>query len=97
MKKVYEAWQYDEECIVISFSTAEAIQKELAQGLIPKHAILLHRFEADYWEEAQQIHYDKMGWGKYKPMGEPKECPNDCGAMFYPEGSGECPNCGNIC
>jgi hypothetical protein len=38
-----------------------------------------------------------MDWGAYKPMGEAKECPNGYGSMFYPEGSGECPNFGKIC
>lgn len=98
MKKLYEAWQYEGEYAgVIAFAEAEGIRKEMEQGLIPKDAKLLHQVEASYWEEAQALHYLKLGWGKYKPEGEAKECPHSCGAMFYPEGSGECPNCGRIC
>lgn len=96
MKKQYEAWQFDEGC-EITFAESQSIKMHFAHGLIPKDAILLHRVEAENWEEAMQLHYLKMDWGDYKPMGEAKECPNNCGAMFYPEGSGECPNCGNIC
>lgn len=96
MKKLYEAWQYDNKC-VIAFGEAENIKIQIAQGELPKDAKLLHQIEAEFWEEAQRLHYLKMNWGEYKPMGEAKECPNGCGAMFYPEGSGECPNCGNIC
>src|SRR5215213_6183254 len=97
MKKVYEAWQYDECCTIIVFGKSESIKSQFAQGLKPSDAEPLHTIEACYYEEAMQLHYDKMGWGKYNPLGEAKECPNNCGAMFYPEGSGECPNCGNIC
>lgn len=96
MKKLYEAWQYDDGC-TITFGEVENIKAQFVQGLIPINAKLLHRVEADFNEEAMQLHYDKMGWGEYRPMGEAKECPNQCGAMFYPEGSGECPNCGQIC
>jgi hypothetical protein len=96
MKKLYEAWQYDDGG-VIAFDEAEGIRQEMTQGLIPKDAKLLHQIEAEYWEEAQTLHYLKMDWGEYKPEGEAKECPNSCRSMFYPEGSGECPNCGRIC
>ncbi len=96
MKKLFEAWQYDDGCIT-AFSTAEGIKADKACGVIPEDAKLLHQVEAETWEEAQTLHYIKMNWGEYKPVGEAKECPNKCGAMFYPEGSGECPNCGHIC
>jgi hypothetical protein len=96
MSKIYEAWQSDDGCETI-FGTVEGIKQQMEQGLMPKNAKLLHRLEAGYYEEAMTKYYEIMGWGKYKPEGEPKECPNGCGAMFYPKGSGECPNCGRIC
>jgi hypothetical protein len=96
MKRLYQAWQYDDGCVT-ALGEAEGIKEEIAQGLMPKDAKLLHQFEAETWEEAQTLHYIEMDWRAYKPMGEAKECPNNCGAMFYPEGSGECPNYGRIC
>jgi hypothetical protein len=96
MRKVYEAWQGDAGCS-ITFAPVENIQQQRANGLLPEDARLLYRVEADTWEEAMAVHYIKMGWSPYVPEGEPKECPRGCGAMFYPQGSGECPNCGRIC
>jgi hypothetical protein len=94
MKKIYEAWQ-DETCI--AFAEQERIKWDKSKGILSEEAKFLHRVEADTWEEAMTIHYQKMGWSPYKPEGEAIECPNNCGATFYPEGSGECPNCGDIC
>jgi hypothetical protein len=51
MKKLYEAWQFDDGC-VIAFAEAEGIRKEIEQGLIPKDANLLHQIEAQTFEEA---------------------------------------------
>jgi hypothetical protein len=96
MKKVYEAWQ-DEPTCSITFAPPEAIQQERATGSISDGAKLLYRVEADTFEEALAVHHIKMGWRPFVPMGEATECPRGCGAMFYPEGSGECPKCGPIC
>jgi len=41
-------------------------------------------------------YHELMGWADYKPMGAVQNCPNDCGSVFYPEGSGECRNCGKV-
>lgn len=57
---------------------------------------LLWRIEAATSEEASAIHHLRLGWEPYKPIGEAAPCPK-CGAMFYPEGSGECWRCGPIC
>jgi hypothetical protein len=46
MKKLYEAWQYDDEyACVITFAEAEGIRKEIEQGQFPRDAKLLHRVE----------------------------------------------------
>jgi hypothetical protein len=58
--------------------------------------VLLWRIEAATPEEALAIHHLRLGFEPYKPMGEPAPCPK-CGAIFYPEGSGECWRCGKIC
>jgi hypothetical protein len=96
MKKVYEAWD-DEPDGGITLAEVNIIQTNLANGLLSKDARLLHRIEADTFEEAQAVHNIKMGWSPFVPEGKPKACPQNCGAVFYPEGSGECPNCGRIC
>jgi len=67
------------------------------QGISQVNSCVLQVFKTKYWEEVQTLHYLKMDWGEYKTEGEAKECPNGCGALFYPEGSGECRNCGKIC
>jgi hypothetical protein len=95
MRKVYEAWQ-DESTCSITFALQEVIEQERARGTISEEAKFLHRVEADTHEEAMAVHHIKMGWGPYVPMGEASGCPRGCGAMFYPGGSGECPNCGKI-
>ena len=95
MKKIYEAWE-DEEGCSITFCTVEGIKDQRVKGLLSEKAKLLHRVEAETWEEAMSAHNIKMGWSPYVPVGESHECPRGCGAMYYPEGSGECPNCGNL-
>lgn len=91
MKKIYEAWTDDG----VLFSTVEGIAWHRQKGLLGESARFLHRVDADTHEEAMAVHHLKMGWEPYKP-GKPAVCPY-CGAYFYPEGSGECPNCGPVC
>jgi hypothetical protein len=96
MKKIYEVWSDDDGC-QISISTVEGIAQQFARGALSEKAVLLHRIEADTYEEAMSERNRLMDWEPYKPGGEAMDCPNACGAKFYPEGSGECPNCGDIC
>jgi hypothetical protein len=93
MKKVYEAWTEDGS---VTFTLVENIPDLRQRGLIKPDAKFLHRIEADTFEEALAVHYLRRGM-EFQPTGKPAKCPNDCGAYFYPEGSGECPNCGPIC
>jgi hypothetical protein len=67
-----------------------------AKGLIPDDAELLWEIEAATLEEARAIYHLRMGFEPYVPMGEWEPCPK-CGAVFYPEGSGQCWRCGPIC
>jgi len=94
MRYKFEAWADDEG---ITFATVEGIKWQRDKGLLGKNPKLLHVIEADTPEEASAVHHIKMGWEPYKPMGEAKACPKGCGSCFYPEGSGECPKCGEIC
>ncbi|HEV2799816.1 MAG TPA: hypothetical protein VGW12_04930 [Pyrinomonadaceae bacterium] len=97
MKKVYEAWRDEQNSTITTFAPPEAIEQERAAGEISGKAVFLYRVEADTFEEAMAVHHIKMGWEPFVPMGEAEECPRGCGVTFYPEGSGECPNCGPVC
>lgn len=89
MKKRFIAW---------SDSTDDGIGMTIEENFKPSAtSTILYEIEADTWEEAQAVHHVKMGWGPYLPGGNPAPCPNDCGSIYYPEGSGECPGCGKIC
>jgi len=96
MKKIYEAWEDEENCYM-PFAAAEGILEDRSRGLISANAKFLFRVEADTWEEALAVRNIKMGWSPYIPEGKPQSCPRECGSIFCPEGSGECPNCGKIC
>jgi len=91
MKKIYEAWEDPgDNSYALSKKSADDMRGKL--GLGPE-ARLLYQIEADSFEEAAAIHTLRMGWSPYCPSGEAEPCPQ-CGANFYPEGSGECWRCG---
>jgi hypothetical protein len=95
MRKTYEAW-IDEQEQCITFGDLDNIQWHRSHGGLRPVAKLLHRIEADTPEEAHEVHHIRMGWEPYVPMGDAAPCPKGCGALYYPHGSGECPNCGPI-
>ena len=95
--KRYEAWEELDGARSISFSTTEGIEIEKKNGLLSKNAKLIHVITAATFEEAKSIYNLRMGFAPYRPQGEPRECPNICGAFFYPESSDECPYCGKVC
>jgi len=68
----------------------------LQQGAIEKDAVFVSRIDADTMEEALAVQDLRLGRKPFEPNGEPKKCPNGCGAYYYPDGSGQCPNCGEI-
>lgn len=45
MKKIYKAWRYEDDCI-IAFAEIDGIKAQIAQGIIPKDAKLLHQVKA---------------------------------------------------
>lgn len=67
-----------------------------SKGLLPADAELLWEIEADTVEEASAIYHLRMGFEPFQPQGDWAPCPK-CGAVFYPEGSGQCWRCGPIC
>ena len=88
----YEAWETEDGTAFFSSAQFEELRANPAMLLKKK----LYEFEAATGEEASSIHNLRMGFGPYKPMGEPQPCPK-CSAWFYPEGSGQCWRCGPIC
>lgn len=91
--KDYEVWIESDSA---TLSTAAGIRWQKEKGLIGKGAELLHKFSAASPEEANAIYHLRMGWEPYRPVGDPALCPNNCGSYYYPNGSGVCPNCGEI-
>lgn len=94
-RRTYEVWR-EEDNIGTTTCRAEDVKDNLARGLMGERPVFQHSIEADTFEEAIAISHLRRGSEPYRPEGEPKPCPNGCGAMFYPEGSGQCPNCGQI-
>jgi hypothetical protein len=88
----YEAWRDPADGSVL-LTTGEEARRQRAAGLLSAAAELAWRFEAATWEEANAIHSLRMGWEPYRPAGRPAPCPA-CGAMYYPEGSAQCWQCG---
>ena len=98
INKTLEAWEVrDDKTVDITFGSSESIKVARENGSLSEVAVLLHSITSDTYENAAIKHHELMGWGPYRPMGVATPCPNDCGADFYPEGSGECPNCGKVC
>ena len=92
MKTKYEAWETEDGAALLPSEQMEKWRTNPAMRLVKK----LYEIEAATGEEASAIHYLRMGFGPYKPAGEPEPCPK-CGAWFYPQGSGQCWRCGQIC
>ena len=95
MRTTYEAW-LDEQEQCITFGDLANIQWHRSHGGLGSAAKLLHRIDADTPEEAMAVHHIKMGWAPFIPSGEAARCPRGCGACYYPQGSGQCPNCGLV-
>ncbi len=91
------SWQaWDDPNGGITFVPSESIGELRKSGLLSAQAVLRHRVSAMTGEQAMMQHFLLMGWEPYKPQGASCACPNGCGAEYYPEGYGDCPNCGHI-
>ena len=92
MIQTYEAWQ-DPRDGSVTFGLATDLAAQRAKGLVSQEARLLYRIDAPTHEEAMAIHHLRMGWEPYRPVGSAQDCSN-CGALRYPDGSGQCWQCG---
>ena len=90
-----EVW-VNEDGDEVSCFVKDCIDKLKRQRLINSSCKLIHSFTAATFEEAMSIYYLRMGYESYKPQGEPKLCPQNCGSFYYPEGSSQCPYCGLV-
>lgn len=95
MTKIYSAWTNAANSAV-SFVPGEGPPCAADGTKLPDCEVLLWKIEAATWEEACAINHLRLGHGSYSASGAAKPCPK-CGANFYPEGSGECWRCGNVC
>src|SRR5260370_15003962 len=98
MTKTYEVWnlEYEDGSGMISLLTSEQTEDERSKGLVDPKSRLMFRIQAETYEEALAVRNMKLGWSPYIPNGQAAWCPNGCGAVFYPAGHHECPNCGLI-
>ena len=94
MNKVYTAWAIEGEKHPHCLVEGEEPLRFNDGSTDPDCQIALWRIEACTWEEASAIYHIRQGWEPYKPEGQGSECP-ECGRIYYPDGSGECWNCGH--
>jgi hypothetical protein len=88
----YEAW-FDPENVSYTLAPVLEIERQRSTGLLSAAAEFLYRFDAATHEEAMAIHHLRLGYEPYRPVGEPRPCP-DCQAWYYPDGSAVCWRCG---
>ena len=96
MKRVFTAWGESKPpfvgCLIEGEGPPRGINGDL---LLPEGHVLLWRIEVGSVEEAMAISNLRNGW-TYEPEGEAAHCP-DCGAVHYPDGSGQCWKCDHQC
>jgi hypothetical protein len=90
----WQAWDDQDGCI--TFAPRDRIKADRDTGRLPPTVVMLHELVARTGEEAMMRHHELMGWEPYRPEGERVACPNNCGGFYYPQGFGDCPNCGHI-
>ena len=67
MTRTFEIWasppSYRRDPILV-----EKGAKEKQAHIFEEDSVLMKTFEADSWEEVNQVFYDYLGYGKYHPM-----------------------------
>lgn len=96
MKRVFTCWGSDKDERPHTIMTGEGPPRFMDGSLEPDCEKLFWRIEAATWEEAMAIYHLRQGWEPYQPQGQAEPC-TDCGAMHYPDGSGQCWNCDHQC
>jgi hypothetical protein len=96
MKKIYTAWGLNNETLPHMLVGGEDPVTYANGEKDPECEKIFWQIEASTWEEAMAIHHLRQGFEPYKPMGKAEPCPK-CGALFYPQGGGECWSCDYEC
>lgn len=89
----FEAWTNPDETELTVFAADDDEQR---RSQLREDSLLMYVIEAATWEEAMAVHHIRQGWEPYDPGGEAAPCPNGCGALYYPQGSGMCRICGRV-
>lgn len=92
----WQRWQAWERDGCITLTPRESVEQLRRSGQIELDSKFLYEFSAATGEEASTIHYERQGWGPYRPLGDPVPCPHNCGSEYYPQGSGDCSVCGHL-
>lgn len=91
MMRIFTSWGSKDDEYPHTVVSGEGPPQFKDGTLFPDCEQLFWRIEAATWEEAMAIFHLRRGWESYKP-GRAEPCP-DCGALYYPEGSGQCWQC----
>ena len=91
MERIFTAWRSSDGC-QITLIAGEGPPMFANGELQPDCDVMLWRIAAGSWEEAAAIRNLRLGWEPYEPSGKAAPCP-DCGASYYPDGSGQRWNC----
>lgn len=63
----FQCWKSEDGCS-ITFAQIESIAYQLAHGLLEEDAELQYEIEAETYNQAMQEHYNRQGWGTYRPI-----------------------------
>lgn len=96
MKRIFTCWAEKGSTLPSCLSEGVDPPRFMDGTADPRCAVVLWRVEVGSFEEAQAIRNLRYGWEPAVPTGEAQPCP-DCGAVHYPEGSGQCWNCSHQC
>jgi hypothetical protein len=91
--RCYQCW-FDPEDDSLALVAKEHVSRDGPNPPFSADAVLQYEIYAQTGEEARAIHALRQGWAPYSPMSEAQPCPQ-CGANFYPLGSGDCWKCGH--
>ena len=92
MKRIYTAWGLESESFPHILVGGDEPLTYANGEIDPDCEKIFWQIEACSWEEASSINNLRLGYGPYYPMGDAEPYPN-CGALYYPSGSGECWSC----
>lgn len=91
MKRIFSAWGV--EGSDLAYRISEGADRPPSSEDTPVH---IWTVEVGSFEEALAILNLRNGWDPCPPEGFAHPCPK-CGALHYPEASGQCWRCDHVC